>query len=381
MTFAGSNWIAGRRVDAVSGATFELARGERWPRSDERDVRVARDFATDRAAAWRALGLLERREVLARAFEELAFDREGCERAARQLALDVRALEIECELAADAARAALRSVPLDLARTRLASGEGPCVLRFEWNELLAGPARELATALAAGRTVLLVADGRAPALSDLFARALADLPAGVVSCVVDDGLSAWRAACEERAFELARGAVHDDEAEPELARAGARAFARPLRSASWLVRDDDDLDELVPRIAERAFGREEALSGARPGAIGRVLLPHRVFSRASELVLDAVAALPHAREPLPLARATCAGELERSLALANDEGATIVASTWAARAFPFPVVVTNVHAAMQTARATRPLPLLRLLRTRDEREALRWRARLDREGS
>lgn len=380
MTFAGSNWIAGRRVEAVSGARFELTRGERWPRSDERDVRVARAFAADHAASWRARGLLERRELLARAFEELAFDRDGCARAARQLALAPEALQDECERAADAAATVLRSVPLDLARSRLSSGEGACALRFEWNELVVEPARELAAALSAGRSVLLVADGRAPALADLFARALADLPAGVFACLVDDGLTAWRAACEEPAFELVRGATHDDDDASELVRAGARAFARPLRSRSLVVRVDDDLEDLVPRIARLAFGREDALCGVRPGAIGRVLLPHRVFSRASELVLDAVAALPHAREPLPLARSTCAAELERALALANDEGATIVASTWAARAFPFPVVVTNVHAAMQTARATRPLPLLRLLRTRDEREALRLGARLDREG-
>src|SRR5262249_24000123 len=82
-------------------------------------------------------------------------------------------------------------------RGALGAREGPFVLVPDWSELWLEPARILFFGLLTGRPAIGPSDGRPPMSADGFARALADLPLGVLAIVHDDGLTCLRAATKE----------------------------------------------------------------------------------------------------------------------------------------------------------------------------------------
>jgi acyl-CoA reductase-like NAD-dependent aldehyde dehydrogenase len=99
-----------------------------------------------------------------------------------------------------------------------------------------------------------------------------------------------------------------------------------LCNASYLVARDADPALAAREVVERAFGRVWALSGQRPGSIGRVLCHERSFSRFSAELLLEIERHPDASRPLAAREAATLDHLRRAHELGLDEGATLVYS-------------------------------------------------------
>jgi len=390
------NWIGGEPLPALSKDVFEVrCDGSReilgaWPRSSARDLSLALDDAEDAASAWVRAGPAVRRAQLETALETLAAGADPQGLLARALGLDEREIAVHTEhLARDLTRA-LDVPQADLARGPIGAREGPLCFAADWTEMWFEPARRLFYALLSGRTVVVLADGRAPMIADAFARALRHLPPGVVAVVHDDGRTCLRRAIEEPRFQSVHLPVAGDEDLEIEARArqhdlGLTAgFAtrsaielRRLSCRSHVVSDGADVEAAARHVAEHAFSRAHALSGARPGSIGRVLCSARLFSRFTEELLAVLDRDRDVAAPIRPVRAALAAQVERAFKLGHDEGATAIFTGTAQKDLVFPLVFTNVDERMRIARLSKPAPVLCLLRTRGEADGFALAARLE----
>lgn len=397
------NWIDGALCAAVSGETFDVRSAGtrdslgRWPRSGARDLDVALRAHDRDAVRWSATPADTRRQILSSAIDDLLDDAVGEEHVARAIGLELAELDAFLEPLEWALDDVLEGRARPSAEFASARQPGATVLALEWSEMWLAPARLAFEALAAGRSVITVSDARCPALADALRRALCHLPRGVFQVVHDDGRSVLRAALEDERV----SSVHlpsTAEAETELierdttprsvtAHSGFGAGVelqrapklrvRALESRSFVVRSDADMHEQAAYVRDHAFGRVAALSGGRPGRIGRALVPKRVFSSFTSALLEALAADSDALTPLSLARSVLAAHVERAFALGHDEGATAIFTGPARAPVQFPLVFTNVEERMRLARLNRPCPVLSLMRVGDEALGRALASRLD----
>jgi acyl-CoA reductase-like NAD-dependent aldehyde dehydrogenase len=383
LALRGYNWIDGEARAAVGESWYELADADgladlgRWPRSNGADLDAALDAARAAERGWRDPGAGAREDRLracAAAFLD-APDPDGI--GARALGFDAEEARAHLDGLSDAVGGALAGAP-DLARGTLGAREGPCLLAPSWTETWHAPSRAVFFALRAGRPVILAPDGRLPVVGDALRRALAELPPGVFQIVHDDGRTLVRAALEASPQRLQSLVAAQDRCGP-LAEPAAHVDVVPPRRASSVVDPSRDLRQEARRILDGAIGRVRALSGSRPGQIGRVVVPERAFSHFGELLLADLETSPDAANPLGSARRAQRPALENAFALGLDEGATAVFTGPGREHRLFPVVFTNVERGMRIARFSTPCALLVLLRAPDLRAAHAAAARLDRE--
>lgn len=399
------NWIDGRPVPASRGDTFE-ARVEgtrtvlgRWPRSGERDLSMALDACERAETSWGRLAHAERRAELQRALR--AFGTDGTALADTEQAFGATPAEVEAwiEEAVHAAQHAFGARHAEDERIDVCPA-GAHVLALDWSEAFLGPLSFVLRALYLGRTLVIVADPRASAAADLLAHAFDSLPPGVVNLLHDDGRTVFRAAQGEervaRLFLPSTGEVVPELEERERASGENRTLriergfgagleiacasklcVRRLGNTSLVVRADSDVADVAEDVALRAFGRLRARSGFAPGRVGRVLVPARTFSRFTETLLDVLEDDPDVLDPLEIARAPARVLVERAFRLGHDEGATAIFTGSEDDDLAFPLVFTNVEERMKLARATRPAPVLCLMRVQDEAAGRAIAARID----
>jgi acyl-CoA reductase-like NAD-dependent aldehyde dehydrogenase len=397
------NWIDGTRVPALNEDEFEVridgsrATIGKWPRSAAPDLAAAVSAAERAQSAWSCLGAEGRSDYLSDAIDVLLDDPDPDNLTGRTLGLSPREIDVHVEPLEWGPDEVLDGDDRSFASVAGSGRAGPMIFACEWSEMWSQPARTLVAALLAGRTVVLLSDARAPMLADSFAAALRGLPAGCVNVLHDDGLTLLRAAASDARV----GSIHvpsTSAAAGELeARVGTlptvvveRGFGagiervvaptvavRRVANASFVVRADVDLEDQARELVARSFSRAWALSGARPGRAGRAICPVRVFSRFSEHVLDVLATDRDTKHPLGIVRALLTAEVERVSRLGHDEGATAVFTGATESELGFPLVFTNVEERMRLAQIERPVPVLCLMRARDDAHARDVAARLD----
>lgn len=392
-----ANWIDGSWQPALAGDQFTTELDGRWPRSGGADVAVALDAARGAAGAWSGTTLDQRVEVLEDALDHWEEDDTSEQRLAALLGLAEGALD------------PVRDEAIDLADTLLEEAEEPAgevvatpvLIRVPAAELTPGLVRAVFRPLLAGRTLLLLSDPDLPRLATSFCDRLdgVGLPPGVISLLHDDRSGTLRSVIQSGGFSRIRyGGTAAQSAALErllstgVAAAPTRGGPAPFgagvvevappelrlytpRNSGVLVREEDDPERAAQRVCTEAFGAAETLSGQRAGQIGRVICHERVFSSFTEALLEAVDELGEDR--CALVDRSLREHVEGLGRVGLDEGATMIrgefGGTTSKRArnrggTPAPVVFTNVEAQMEAALASRPAPVLCLLRVADDGE-------------
>ena len=363
-----TNFLAGEWVPARNGASFSGCSGAApvsWPQSDGADVAEAWRAARAALPAWRGLAADEREEHLQALAQELEHDAELTRRLGERFGLEPAELAQHSTGLVRGLRA-LRERPAPV-------GGGEVVWWTpEWRELVRQPFLDLARECLEGRVLVLVSDARVPELAQHFAQAAhaAGLPPGVLGLLhgatrelVRLGLAGANggAGC---ALVASGSVARMVELRRLESTAGVESRLRALRCGVHEVDPGRALEEDASEVVERAFGRAATLGGQLPGALGRVYVPARRFSRFTELVLERLEANAAARAPVPQVDDEAAARVRAAWELGLDEGATCIAggdASDAARALP-PTVFTNVETYMATAKRQDPLPVLCLLR-------------------
>lgn len=247
---------------------------------------------------------------------------------------------------------------------------GVVLLAPHASELALAPLARALAFLERGERVRLVVPESIPALGEVWSAELAGRDGW--QCIQDDGLGVLRAA-------LAQPDVGVFEASgpparvAELARLYGRGTFTTLRNTSLVVCRADDAEELARVAARRAFGRVEALSGQRAGALGRVVCHEHRFSRFSAALLAELERMEAFAQPVPLLERATRAHVSAARSLGLDEGATLVLS----RKDPPACVFTNVDERLRLATLARCAGLLVLLRAASDEEGAALAARLD----
>ncbi|MEN9939004.1 MAG: hypothetical protein RLZZ387_5583 [Chloroflexota bacterium] len=301
--FIGGAWVVSGgagRVANVNPADVGDVIGE-TPLSTAAEALAAAEAAAGAYRSWRRTAAGVRGAMVARAARLMAERAEEIAAALtreqgkllREARAEVRSAVELVELAASQGRRPvhenlLSPLPESLAYV-VRQPLGVAVLFSSWLRPAADPAGQLAAALAAGNSVVLVPSLATPATAELVARCFADAgaPAGVLNVVhgaASDlapplvGQVAVRAvALGEDIAEARRAAV---ERGVPVWRAGGGA--NPA-----LVLDDADLDRALAGVLAGAFGE----AGQRRAATGRVILMHPVADAFLEKLVGALAAL------------------------------------------------------------------------------------------
>ena len=399
-----ANFCAGTWGPAEAGDGFEAelasaAGGPRdwWPRSGSADLARALEGLRRGAPAWYGLGAAERTGVLGAMLDRWQDDPRDLDALAAFLGFGEGDLDDALEAALEEGDRCLAAGP--------AGGPGPLLARVPAGELFVGLVREVLPALLAGEPVLLFADPDLPQVTRGFVTRLVEDErlAGAVALLHEDRTACLGAALDSGAFERAylpgfqRGAErggrpHDSAGSLRQGSAGptfgagvlggaevssTRLERRPLRNGVALVLEGDDPRREARRVAEAAFGPSGALSGQAAGQVGQVLCHERSFSSFSRELLERVEELS-AKPACPLFTRGLRAHVAELRRLGLDEGATLLMDGQegptgfrgaSKRAILTPSVFTNVEPSMGLAKATRPAPVLALLRTTSDTEA------------
>ena len=395
------NWIDGRWRASESGAFFEVGERvgtlERWARSSATDVDAAFRSATNGAPRWSRLKRAERVDLLRRV--PSALDLDVLEPAlARDLGLETGELRERLELELFRFGEAIEIVAEGADQT------GVGLFQAHWSDLVGGVGARLATRLVAGQCAVLLSHPLLPRAGDAFARAFedADLPLGVVTLLHGDTNEPLEASCAAPQLVFARLKERDERLETSVARCAARPHVQVaawrVANATAIVRQSDDVRARAAEVIDRCLGRSSTLSAQFPGQIARVLCHQRNFSRFSEELLACLESSTDAQRPVAPLEPYLAEHVTDAWSLGLDEGATpifgavpqdrrdeddtsppyaIGAPPSSARGGVRPIVFTNVDPRSGLALLTRPAPLLGLVRTSSDEQALELQHELD----
>ncbi len=370
------HWIGGREVPGSGAGRFE-ARGasgalEAWPRACRSDLDGALEAAGGSGArAWLELPAGVRRRAVACAVGALArqplgYGTETPLEARFDVWVRAQFVELARQLEAPPAFGALG--PPEPARgargTRGTPSAAVCL-----GHSAQGPValvERVASALAAGWPVVLLADEHPPGPAAALARAAADLPPGALA-VLHGGL-----ALASEALATGVGAVFG--AAPSASTRALRTAARAA-GARWV-----DVEESAGRVEvlgaatepasaaegllETAFGAA-TLGGQLAGGVVAARIAARVYGPLVDELLARVDRNPERLllpPPLdPGAPAALAARIRRAL----DEGATLVVGDLPAgrgRAHFGPAILVNAELAPGVMAECSPLPVLLLAR-------------------
>ncbi len=386
------NWIGGRWRAAEGERCFERLEARaapheepldhRWPESSTSDVRAAIEAAASATQRW------------AGATREARWRR--LEQTAQALARSLDAHELGRELGLSSAEYAthLAEHELRLFEALEMHREGPSsvgVFAFgaHWSDGPAGLLARLAPRLLAGECGVLVADSRAPQAAHALAAALesSTLGDGVLNVLHGETREAREALLATPGLAGVRWKGTGEELEALLERLAPCAAPNwelwLCANRSLIVCERDNPSEAAERIAEQAFSRAATLSGQHPGQVARVLCHQRIYSRLCEELRSRLAADAQAQAPCR----ALDDDLDRHVlslwSLGVDEGATpIFGAPPTARERGRAegvggIVFVNVDPAGALARASRPAPVLSLVRVASDEEGRELRTRVD----
>jgi len=381
------NWIDGRWAAPRAGDVFEPelrpregAARDPWPRSSLVDLENALAGLADGWPAWKRLGRRGRARVLLERLDGWQRHAPGVDALALRLGLAHDDLDLELERGLERGDRVLEG--------RGGRDEsGPVLVRVPGCELWEGLVGAVLGPLLGGVPVLLLGDRDLPHLAHEFVRALVEPDpehplASALALVHED-----RSVCLEEALasgDLARAWI-PGRADPDAVTPISGAAPR---NASAVVLAGDDPLERAAALAAAAFAPVAALSGQRAGQLGRVFCHERRLSAFTGALLEQLEALSTAGTCRPFVGdlgATCEGLVRLGL----DEGATLILGGPDGSAgfrgalrkgSVVPSVFTNVEPNMALARASRPAPVLSLVRLPSDAEAQAAVERADRPG-
>ncbi len=372
-------WFAGVRTMLASGVD---ALDHRWPDCGAPDVQAAIEAAGAAAPSWLAIGRVTRHEHLSRLAHALVRE---CDVAAiaDELSLD------GSEYAPWRSEHELRLFEaLEFHRDGF---EGSGVLAFgaHWSDGAAGLLARLIARLASGQTVVVLADPRTPHAAEALARALetSTLPSGVVNVLHARSHEARDALLSTPGLAGARWKAPQHELEQLAQRFAARASSSwewwRCANRSLVVCERDNPEEAAQSIAEQSLARAATLGGQLPGHVARVFCHQRGYSRLCEELRRRLARDQAASRPCRALEADIERHVLAQWTLGLDEGATaILGAPPAARAHatelaPAGIVFVNVDPAGALCRASRPAPVLSLVRVASDEEGRALARELD----
>lgn len=373
-----THWIAGLPTASRAGwgpllrAAQEPWEGlGRWPLAADEELDGALAALVAGAREWRERGPEERLLQVARWVQGVAREAEGHQTLARRIGIeDARGWRAGLDL-----KALSRSLDRELQAPRSAAGE-VCLVACDWSELAGGLLRAIASALQAGRSVLVLGDMNAPMLADRVLAGLlaAGLPGNLVAVL--HGVS--EVSLERLARDGRLGDLSASSPVPKRIRAWRRwselaqlpaPLLRLLRARSLYLEEGANLSEAAQDLLLAAFGGRRALFGQAPDQVGQVHCPKRLFSAFSQALLQGLEESPKLQQGLPLMDAQTLAACERRWSSGLDQGATLIAGgeslgarSGARELRVLPTILTNVEPHMHCARSARPLPVLSLLR-------------------
>ncbi len=381
------NWIDGRWAGPRAGDVFEPdlrpgegARREPWPRSSVPDLERALDGLADGWPAWKRLGRRGRARVLLERLDDWQRHAPGVDGLALRLGLAEDDLDGELERGLERGDRVLE-------RGGGRDEPGPVLVRVPACELWDGLVGAVLGPLLGGAPVLLLGDRDLPQLAHELVRALVEPDpehplAAALALLHED-----RSVCLGSALasgDLTRAWI-PGRADPDAA---TPIGGEAPRNASAVVLAGDDPAERARAVAAAAFDPVAALSGQRAGHVGRVFCHERRLSAFTEALLERLGTLSAAGTCRPFAGdlgATCEGLVHLGL----DEGATLVLGgpdgsagfrVALRKGTVVASVFTNVEPNMALARASRPAPVLSLVRLASDAEAQAAAEHADRPG-
>ena len=370
------HWIGGQQLPGRAGMGAELFASSSpweslgaWPLAAAEELELAMQGLASAGEAWGALAPGERARQVA------DWVREACREAGSMPALGRRiGLQQGWSENLDLSSLA-RALDRDLAWPRSASGP-VALVSCHWSELAGGLLRAVASALQAGRAVLLLADERTPMCADALIEALlnAGLPGELVAVL--HGLGPDARALLARDSRLGDALLSStDPADIRAWRAWSseQGLAAPelrlLRAGSFEVGRGDDLECAAGQVLRAAFDGEQSLFGQAAGSLGQVHVDPRYFSAFSEALLGELKRGAWEQKGLALIDRAAREAWERRWTSGLDQGATLIAGGASFSPRPGardqrvqPTLLTNVEPHMLCARAGFPSPVLCLLR-------------------
>mgnify|MGYP002631431008 CR=1 FL=1 len=377
-----ANWIDGSWVQAAGKDHFvpEVSAGQKdkiaWPRSGLADLELALDGLEARAGAWGELSTKARRKRLEALLDGWQGDGAGVDQLAEVLGLDAGDLDHELELALECA---------DRVLTRRGPGPGPVFVHISATQLFVGLMRAVLPALLDGAPVLILSDPDLPWVAAEFVWQFGadELVGDALALLHDDRSTCLPGALAETYFERA---VLSEVPESEAPESGDLELRlQPSSNRSFAVFEDMDPVEAAEGVWRRALDPARQLSGQRDGQVGRVFCHERRFSEFVSAMLARVDREENAQGCRCFVR-DLYPYLDRQSGLGLDEGATLLRGgpgegagfrAQRRKAILRPSVLTNAEPMMGLVRATRPAPLLSIIRARTDAEALAARDRFD----
>lgn len=321
----------------------------------------ALDSLDEYGDAWANLSRRERAKALGRCLDRWQDDIRGADELARILGLEPGDLDGELERALD-----LGDHLLKTRASKNASTE-PVLVSICASQMFEGLLRAVFPALLDGACVLILSDPDLPWVAQELVEQLSkeSVLADVVALLHDDSDACLLAAAGEKFFQRAVLSAPCAEVEAAL----------NLQIQASANRDYRVTEEMQPGLAARqvwagAFDPIGTLSGQRDGQIGRVFCDERRLSEFTSALLEQI----DAQEDAPACKLFKPGlfaHMDRLCGLGLDEGATLLCGgpgegagfrEQRRNAILRPSVLTNAEPTMGLVRATRPAPVLSIVR-------------------
>jgi acyl-CoA reductase-like NAD-dependent aldehyde dehydrogenase len=342
----GANFIGGRWVPAVSGATFERRNPANpadvvgtFPASEAADVRAAVDALDKAAPEWGAVSPERRAAILESAAAQLE---SRAERLIAELVREEGKTTAEATMEVTRTPANLRFYAGEATRTTgatypaagmnlvytLREPVGIVGAITPWNFPLNIPSRKIGPALAAGNPVLFKPSEVTPLMGQRLVEALLDggLPPGAIALVQGDGAAGEAVAADPRVAAVTFtgstrvGRLIHRQVGPERRVQLEMGGKNPV-----VVAGDADVDAASALIVKGAFG----LSGQACTGTSRVIAVEAIHDALLERVIAKTEALqvgPGARPGVDMGALASAAQLEKFLdyvRVGTEEGATL----------------------------------------------------------
>ena len=402
MTPTIQNFIGGTWVPAKSGKTFDSrnpATGEvvgRCADSGQEEVNAAVQAATVAFESWRKTPAPRRGEILFRAAERLAKEKDDLARTVTQEMGKVltegkgdvqEVIDMAYYMAAEGRRQFGLVVPSELpdkAAQCVREPMGVAALITPWNFPMAIPAWKSFPALILGNTVVLKPSPETPVTAARLVKVLEEcgMPPGVVNLVMGKNptLGEWLVTHPDVAVISFTGSTQTG---GKVAEAAARLYKRVALEMGGknaiLVMDDADLDLAVDGILWSAYGT----TGQRCTACSRLIVQESVKDKLTQKLLTRIEKLcvGNGLEPGidmgPLVNQPALEKVQERVRQGQEEGARLLTGgkvlkdgDYAKGHFYAPTLFDQVKPAMQLAQEEIFGPVLSVIQVKDLGEAI-----------
>jgi hypothetical protein len=364
------NWIDGRWCSASKehfSPSLRVASAQErssWPRSSETELGDALDALDEFGPAWAVLSRKNRANALGRCLDRWQKQVGGVDELALLLGLQVGALDDELERALDMGDELLKDCGA-------AGSSEPVLVRICSTQMYEGLVRAVFPALLDGASVLILSDPDLPWLSQELVGQLTQEPVlmDAVALLHDDRDVCLEEAIGENFFVRAILSEARDKIELK-AKDRLEIQLQASLNLDYTVSSEADPELAAREVWLGAFDPVKTLSGQRAGQIGRVFCDERRLSEFTAALLERVDAGANA-PTCKLFKQGLFAHMDSLCGLGLDEGATLLRGgpgegagfrEQRRNAILRPSVLTNAEPTMGLVRATRPAPVLSIVR-------------------